>query len=395
MPGGAPRGAAGAGPGRVLPAGRGRAPAGSSRRPRVTGAGLAAAAAGIGALAGLVWWVLPDEAVLSPWWTQVFGWPAALLLRCDPVQRWIGGGRLDNRVWVRVLLASGVFGLTVAWTGVSFLFPVFTALVASVHLQWSGARAWRPCAVVTVLLSTTLQVLVQAGWLPTPLPPALDLVAFVITLLLSLLLIGNVAVLAAQREAENAAADRERRARHDALLHAATHDPLTGQLNRAGLHEHFTRHVAGAGDHAPADAAGDAVGPVAVLYLDLDGFKPVNDRYGHAAGDRLLQLAAQRLAALLRPGDGLARLGGDEFVVVLATADPTAVQEVAARAEAALNSPFDLDGVVVRVSASTGTARSTGPVTLDDLLRRADTAMYAAKASRRGDGRGRAEVPAS
>lgn len=365
------------------------------RGSRATGWRLAGAAVAGAALSGLVWWVLPDEAVYSPWWTQVIGWPAALLLRVDPVQRWIGGGRLDNRLWLRLTIAGVLFAGTIATTGVSFLFPVFAALVASVHLQWSGARAWRPCAAMTLLLSAALQVAVQVGWSPSHLPRSLDLVASVITLVLSLLLIGNVAVLAAQREAETAALDVERRSRHDALLHAATHDALTGRLNRAGLQEHFTRPP---GDAAPrgtgprgtgphgADAIAsevDAVGGVAVVYVDLDHFKPVNDRYGHAAGDLLLRLAADRMAALLRPGDGLGRLGGDEFVVVLSTGDAAVVAEVAARADAALRAPFDLDGTVVRVSASTGTALSVEPATLDELLRRADAAMYAVKAQRR------------
>jgi diguanylate cyclase (GGDEF)-like protein len=129
----------------------------------------------------------------------------------------------------------------------------------------------------------------------------------------------------------------------------------------------------------------DAVSGVAVLYIDLDHFKPVNDQHGHAAGDLLLRLAADRMAALLRPGDGLARLGGDEFVAVLSTADVAVVGEVAARASAALRAPFDLDGTTVCVSASIGTAVSVEAATLDELLRRADAAMYAAKARRHRD----------
>jgi diguanylate cyclase (GGDEF)-like protein len=127
----------------------------------------------------------------------------------------------------------------------------------------------------------------------------------------------------------------------------------------------------------------DVVSGVAVLHIDLDHFKPVNDQHGHTAGDLLLRLAADPTTALLRPEDGLARLGGDEFVVVLAT-DEAVVAEVAARTGAALRVPFDLDGIVVEVSASIGTALSIAPVTLDELLRRADAAMYAAKARHHG-----------
>ncbi|MFD0482976.1 diguanylate cyclase domain-containing protein [Kineococcus sp. GCM10028916] len=347
---------------------------------RGTGLRLAGAAVAGAALAGLAWWALPDEAVYSPWWTQVIGWPAVLLVRSDPVQRRLGGGHLDNRLWLRLTIAGALFAATIATTGVSFLFPVFAALVAGVHLQWSGARAWRPCAVMALVPSVALQASVQIGWLPSHLPRSLDLVAAVITLVLSVALIGNTALITAQREAQGAALDVERRTRHDALLHAATHDALTGRLNRTGLQEHFTRHL---GDAAVPEV--DAVSAVAVIYVDLDHFKPVNDRYGHAAGDLLLRLAADRMAGLLRPGDGLARLGGDEFVVVLATGDAAVVAEVAARTGAALRAPYDLDGAVVRVSASIGTAVSTEPATLDELLRRADAAMYAAKARRHRD----------
>ncbi|WP_432492549.1 diguanylate cyclase domain-containing protein [Kineococcus gypseus] len=358
---------------------------------------------GVAALTGVVWWALPDEAVHSPWWTQVLGWPVALLVRCDPVQRWIGSGRLDDRVWLRVFLAGALFAATLAPTGVTFLFPVFAALVASVHLQWSGACAWRPCAAMALALSAVLQVLVQTGWLFTPLPRSLDLVAAVVTLLLSLLVIGNVAVLAAQREADGAALEAERRSRHDALVHAATHDALTGQLNRAGLQQHVTRllgeRVPGRAGTAPGPdaldagpAGADAVSPVAVLFIDLDRFKPVNDRYGHAAGDQLLRSAAQRLAGLLRPHDLLARVGGDEFVAVLATDDPALVDAVATRARAALEVPFELEGVEVRISASIGTALSARPSTLDELLRRADAAMYAAKAAQHRHRPGAREV---
>ena len=375
------------------------------RSTHVTGLRLAGAAVVSAALAGLTWWALPDAAVYSPWWTQVIGWPAILLVRTDPVQRWLGGGHLDNRLWLRLTIAGVLFAATIATTGVSFLFPVFAALVASVHLQWSGARAWRPCAVMTLVPSVALQVSVQIGWLPSHLPRSLDLVAAVITLVLSVSLIGNTALITAQREAQGAALDVERRSRHDALLHAATHDALTGRLNRTGLQEHFTQQLGnaalrGAGPQETGSRGGDvavpegvappvdAVSAVAVVYVDLDRFKPVNDRYGHAAGDLLLRLAADRMAGILRPGDGLARLGGDEFVVVLATGDAAVAAEVAARTDAALRAPYDLDGTVVSISASIGTAVSAEPATLDELLRRADAAMYAAKARRHRDGTG-------
>nr|WP_231134884.1 GGDEF domain-containing protein [Motilibacter deserti] len=178
-------------------------------------------------------------------------------------------------------------------------------------------------------------------------------------------------MVAARQEADQSLLDAERLARQEELRHAATHDALTAALNRAGLYERLDAALATA---SPGSG-------VAAVYLDLDGFKPVNDRYGHATGDRLLEVAAQRLARVLRPQDALARVGGDEFVVVLVDVATRAdVRAVAARAAAALSEPFNLDGTVVSVSASVGAALTHGPTTTSDaLLGEADEAMYAAK----------------
>ncbi|WP_143425153.1 putative bifunctional diguanylate cyclase/phosphodiesterase [Geodermatophilus pulveris] len=150
-------------------------------------------------------------------------------------------------------------------------------------------------------------------------------------------------------------------------------DPLTGLLNRAGIAEELDAAVdrAAAGDPQPA-----------VVLLDLDRFKEVNDTLGHAVGDALLCAVARRLAGELRSDDVLARLGGDEFVVLLRQADPAAVRQVTDRLLAALRRPFDVGGVVLEVDGSLGVASSgTDPA---ELLRAADVAMYAAKADRSG-----------
>jgi diguanylate cyclase len=127
------------------------------------------------------------------------------------------------------------------------------------------------------------------------------------------------------------------------------------------------------------DTPGEAAG-FALLMIDLDGFKDVNDTYGHAVGDLLLQGLATRLQAALRPTDLVARLGGDEFAVVLGEQPRESVVQVAARLVALLGQPLELDGHAICVTASIGIALSpTHGANGDLLLRRADLAMYAAK----------------
>ena len=112
-----------------------------------------------------------------------------------------------------------------------------------------------------------------------------------------------------------------------------------------------------------------------LLLLDLDGFKPVNDTYGHEAGDRVLQQVAQRFTRALPTGSLLARLGGDEFGV-LVDGSPTAVMEIALALRGTLSYPFLIDGHEISIGVSIGIADNDGA---DDLLLRADNAMYAAK----------------
>jgi diguanylate cyclase (GGDEF)-like protein len=154
------------------------------------------------------------------------------------------------------------------------------------------------------------------------------------------------------------------------LAHQAFHDTLTGLANRALFRDRL--------NHALALHRRDR-GGLAVLFLDLDDFKAVNDRYGHATGDRLLRDVANRLSAAVRDGDTVARLGGDEFAVLLEGAgDPV---ETAQGLLEVLRRPYDLDGRTVTVGASVGlvdAAEHTGS-TAEWLVRRADAAMYAGK----------------
>jgi diguanylate cyclase (GGDEF)-like protein/PAS domain S-box-containing protein len=153
-----------------------------------------------------------------------------------------------------------------------------------------------------------------------------------------------------------------------ALQHAALHDPLTGLLNRAGLLDRVAR----------------SEGPGAVLLADLDGFKPVNDGLGHVVGDAVLRIAAQRLAAAIRPGDFIGRYGGDEFVVFLPGGDVYGATAVAGRMLEALRDPIDVAGTEVQLGISVGVDTCTTR-TLDEQLTAADAALYRAK--RAGGGR--------
>jgi diguanylate cyclase (GGDEF)-like protein len=153
----------------------------------------------------------------------------------------------------------------------------------------------------------------------------------------------------------------------------ASHDQLTGLVNRAGLERAIT-----AWQHRE-----DRRGPLAFFYLDLDGFKAVNDRHGHAAGDALLRMVAGRLQALAPIGGTAARIGGDEFVLLMPEADRGGTLGRAERVIAAIaNRPYDLDsGVSVSVGTSIGIARLPDHGhDLNMLMSAADSALYEAKA---------------
>jgi diguanylate cyclase (GGDEF)-like protein len=165
---------------------------------------------------------------------------------------------------------------------------------------------------------------------------------------------------------------REMRGLHEVLSIQALQDSLTGLPNRAALIRHLELSL----------AAGARVGRgVAVLFIDLDGFKQVNDSLGHAAGDELLVRASERISACLRPGDIVARLGGDEFVVVCVDVlDESALPAIAARIGGQLATPFRIGAQNAVVSASVGIAATThSTATAEVLLGRADLAMYEAK----------------
>jgi diguanylate cyclase (GGDEF)-like protein/PAS domain S-box-containing protein len=166
----------------------------------------------------------------------------------------------------------------------------------------------------------------------------------------------------------------ERRRAEARIAHLAYHDGLTGLANRMQLEEHLGRAL------ARADRAGTAV---ALLYVDLDDFKLVNDSFGHAAGDEVLQAVARRMERTLRATDVLARHGGDEFLVLLSDLgdEPlAAARTVAHKLVAALREPFALAGLEFQIDATVGISLYPDDAdSADALLRHADTAMYDGK----------------
>jgi diguanylate cyclase (GGDEF)-like protein len=174
---------------------------------------------------------------------------------------------------------------------------------------------------------------------------------------------------------------RQRQELQSALEHQAAHDPLTDLPNRSQAHE-----LLAAALHR-ARRAGEMTG---LLFVDLDGFKGVNDAHGHASGDEVLRVAAVRMRAAVRPGDVVCRLGGDEFVVLVeSVAGERDLLDLAERLIAVVSEPIPVDGERVAIGASIGVAIARDAETDPDaLFAEADTAAYRAK--RRG--RGRAEM---
>lgn len=169
----------------------------------------------------------------------------------------------------------------------------------------------------------------------------------------------------------------DRKAHLDALQHQALHDVLTGLPNRMLLHDRIEQGILGVRRHGTS---------FALLFLDLDGFKEINDTFGHYTGDILLANVGARLRTYLRPADTIARLGGDEFAVVVADLAASAdASRLGTQLLGALKQPFVIEGHELLVSASIGIVHcpqhGNDPTT---LMRRADVAMYAAKAAHTG-----------
>ncbi|HJW04034.1 MAG TPA: diguanylate cyclase [Azospira sp.] len=276
---------------------------------------------------------------------------------------------LDQALGAVMLLSFGLAGLAVA--GYYVLANQLVLVVGLVLIQLALAAALRCIALgyrpATIFLAAELSLMLgvavaisrSLGLIPAGLGSeyALQAGSAIEVLLFSLALAQRVHLL--------------RQEKAQAVARAET-DPLTGLVNRAGLDQVLRQLF---GDKRRTGQS------LALLLLDLDDFKPVNDRYGHAVGDQLLMTVADRLRACIRTDDVAARLGGDEFVVLLPqvrTREDAA--QVAAKMVAAVAEPVQINGITAKVSASIGIALY--PEDSDDaltLFNRADAAMYEAK----------------
>ncbi len=264
------------------------------------------------------------------------------------------GGLVLRQLWPSAPLTTSHAPLGPGFVAAMVTFAV-TVYVVNLALTATVIRLDRGVAVREVLAHVLRHSAVDDALLLLLAP------VFAIVGLHSVLLVPlpALAVYAVHRSATQAAASRMR----------ASVDGLTGLANRVELRDRLRAAIPGG---------------ATLVVLDLDGFKGVNDRLGHPAGDRVLEIAAQRLQAATRPDDVVARLGGDEFAVILHRAvghDATASVE---RIRATLRRPFEIDGIPIPMSASVG--RATAPLDsadVDELLDLADTAMLAEKMSNR------------
>lgn len=169
----------------------------------------------------------------------------------------------------------------------------------------------------------------------------------------------------------------ERKLGEERIRHMARHDGLTSLVNRDVFLEHLAGAMTRAGDSSEHGFA--------VHYIDLDGFKPINDQYGHAVGDRVLAIVSERMRRIARESDVVARMGGDEFAILQHRAEAAeAALGLANRVLAGIAEAIEIEAVRVSVGASIGIALFPGPAdSVDTLLRNADRAMYAAKSAGR------------
>ncbi|WP_418884160.1 diguanylate cyclase domain-containing protein [Allorhizobium ampelinum] len=161
----------------------------------------------------------------------------------------------------------------------------------------------------------------------------------------------------------------------------AFEDPLTELANRRAVHDRWEAEVSGRRRAKPLK--------LAVVLVDLDGFKPINDQFGHEAGDRILKIVAGRLRAAVRETDLVGRIGGDEFVILLSSLkDASQAEAICQRITATFKTPFDLDGDPVSLGASVGVSLYPQHSDLISLMRQADEALYPRKGEDAVDGSG-------
>ena len=252
-------------------------------------------------------------------------------------------------------------------TVVGSSYPVAYALLAWAVLQPDAADLVEPAALEHPATHPARLVFLGLAVLASPIVAIIDSsrdrsahgVLIGLSIFISALVVTRFALVVHAREAAEGT-----------LAYQATHDQLTGLTNRSALVDRI--------DHTLSLRAWRD--GVALLYLDLDRFQPVNDSWGHRTGDHVLSMIASRLGASVRPSDTVARIGGDEFVILCeALETPEAAVEVAERIVQAVEEPINVDDHIVVISASVGIAQPNADATSESLIRDADSAMYRAK----------------
>jgi diguanylate cyclase (GGDEF)-like protein len=267
------------------------------------------------------------------------------------------------------------------WAEADALLVRLDALALELHaeVQAGRHRSWRARTYARVIVEIDEQLTPLAEGYSVALGTAARRLSLLISLAggaLALALVAGAVLMTRRTLARLHAADRERRHAEEQLEHLAHHDPLTGLPNRSLFHDRLGQAI------ARAHRSGRLV---ALMFLDLDRFKQINDTLGHEAGDRVLQVAAARLRAHLREGDSVSRLGGDEFTVLLEDVEGSdQVRGVAHKLLRAFAEPVALEGRDFYVTLSLGIALypRDGP-DADTLIKHADTAMYQAKSEGR------------
>jgi diguanylate cyclase (GGDEF)-like protein len=240
---------------------------------------------------------------------------------------------------------------------------VATRPLAEVHTSWHGEHQWASAAVAGGSAAAIL---------------------LICALLARLLETRTRLLLDVARRQE---VERELVRERALLTHQATHDPLTGLPNRALLFARMERVY--------AESAADPRRRAGILFIDLDGFKPINDAHGHEVGDRVLAVVAERLRQSVRPTDTVSRLGGDEFAVLCDPLGSESVCAIGERIRTAIEQPIAVgDGRTVCVGASVGLAEHPATGDPQRLLADADADMYATKVARRRTNRGVARTAA-
>jgi len=254
---------------------------------------------------------------------------------------------------------------------------VLMFVVAAMATSLTAAAAYRPFFLVLVLgMLVPTTWMIGSGRLEPDVAAPLAIMALVLFAMLytSFMTVNRMVAQAISGRLIEEGLSAQLSEANARLVHRATHDDLTGLANRALFRDVLDHHLASPTHHRVSTA---------VLYLDLDRFKVINDSLGHGEGDQLLRDVAERLRGCVRGEDLLARLGGDEFTIVAPGVDGDSAVGLGERIRAAFEAPFILAGLRTVVSVSVGIALSHRGITSTDLMRYADAALYEAKGAGR------------